>query len=455
VAAKQLSRRQLFLFLGDIGIVLFAFDFALRLRMGQTLLSFRSFQQFALVFALVIAYVFSFYVFDFYNIRKKFRSPEFLASMGGAFGLAFLFAIASFYIFPYKLGRGVFLISWAATGVLVYLWRYAYSALFKLSEPRRNVLILGSGATTEAIIPALKNDPVFRLTAIMDKRIIKDRVAQEAGAGGKRTLEEFVVQNRINDIVVSLESDNSVELERALVNCRMKGIACYTFEAFYERLFAKLPVLMLNDRWFLMSGGFDTLGSRFYKTLKRTVDFAVAGLILLATLPVSAVIAVLIPLTSKGPVFFTQMRLGEGKRPFRIIKFRTMVADAEADGPQWAQNKDGRVTKLGGFLRKARLDEIPQLLNVLKGEMSLIGPRPEREHFVTQLTEKIPFYGLRFFVKPGITGWAQVNFRYGLDEEDALEKLRYELYYIKNQSLALDARIFLKTIRVVLSGQGT
>jgi exopolysaccharide biosynthesis polyprenyl glycosylphosphotransferase len=254
---------------------------------------------------------------------------------------------------------------------------------------------------------------------------------------------------------VSLDADDSGELERALVNCRMKGIGCHTFESFYERLFEKLPVLMLNDRWFLLSGGFDTLGDKFYQALKRTLDLFAATLILLATLPISVLALILILLTSRGPVLFSQYRLGAGKVPFKVFKFRTMVFDAEANGPQWAQNDDGRVTKIGKVLRKTRLDELPQLINVLKGEMSLIGPRPEREFFINQLTEKIPFYSLRFFVKPGITGWAQVKFRYGLDEADALEKLRYELYYIKNQSLTLDARILMKTIRVVLRGQGT
>jgi len=147
--------------------------------------------------------------------------------------------------------------------------------------------------------------------------------------------------------------------------------------------------------------------------------------------------------------------LGAGKVPFRIIKFRTMVHDAEAEGPKWARDNDLRVTKLGGLLRKTRLDEIPQLINVLKGEMSLIGPRPEREYFVTRLAEKIPFYDLRFFVKPGLTGWAQVKFRYAADETDALEKLRYELYYIKHQSLVLEAKILMKTVRVILTGLGT
>lgn len=455
MATKRISKRQAILCIIDIIAIIIAFSVALWIRMGETLLAFRSFQKIALVVSLVVAYLFSIYLFDFYNIRRRFRGPGFLASMGGAFGLAYLFGILSFYVFPYKLGRGVFLISWVLTGLLIFGWRFVYGTVFKLSEPRRNVLVLGDGDMSETIIPGLKNDPEFKLMAIMDKRVVKEMLTKAVGTEGKTALEEFIEQKRINDVVVSLDADDSSELERALVNCRMKGIGCHTFESFYERLFEKLPVLMLNDRWFLLSGGFGTLGNKFYKTLKRAIDFVASALILLVTLPASVLAAVLIPLTSKGPVFFTQYRLGAGKRPFKIIKFRTMVCDAEANGPQWARNDDGRVTRTGKVLRKTRLDELPQLINVLKGEMSLIGPRPEREYFVNQLTEKIPFYSLRFFVKPGVTGWAQVKFRYGLDEEDALEKLRYELYYIKNQSLVLDARILMKTVRVVMSGQGT
>jgi len=455
MASRQFSSRQFSLVLGDIAIILFCFSLGLWVRTGETLRDFTSFQQMALVGFLLLAYIASFSIFEFYNIRTKFRSPAFSVSLAGSLGLAFLLSIISSYIFQYKLGRGVFFISWILTAVLVYGWRYLYSAVFKLSEPRRNVLILGNGATTETVIPGLQNDPEFRLAAIMDKRVLKEMLETEFGDDKRSALEEYVALNRINDIVVSFEAVNSSEMERALVNCRMKGIGCHTFEAFYERLFEKLPILMLNDRWFLMSGGFGTLGNRLYNAAKRTVDIAVASVVLMVTLPISAAVALLIPLTSRGPAFFTQDRLGAGKVPFKIVKFRTMVYDAEANGPQWAHSNDLRVTKLGGFLRKTRLDELPQLINVLKGEMSLIGPRPEREFFVTRLTEKIPFYALRFFIKPGITGWAQVNFHYGSNDEDALEKLRYELYYIKHRSLVLDTRILMRTVRVILTGQGT
>lgn len=455
MAAKQRSGRQFLLFIGDIAIVLTTFYFALWLRTRLTPILFTEFKELGLVVSIVVSYVISLYIFEFYDIRRNFRGTGFLASLGEALGLALLLSIIFSFIFQYQLGRAVLLISWFMTGELVYAWRLLFGTLFRLQEPFRNVLVMGNGVSTETIIPALRSDPEYRLSAIMDKRVVQEVLDRGSRADGKGSLEEFVEKNRINDIVLSFEGGSSSEMERALVNCRMKGIGCHTFEAFYERLFEKLPVLMLNDRWFIMSDGFGTLGNRFYLIAKRIFDFVAAGTILLVTLPVSLIVMILIPLTSKGPALFIQDRLGAHKVPFRIIKFRTMVRDAEANGPQWAQAGDLRVTKLGAVLRRARIDEIPQLINVLRGEMSLIGPRPERAHFVDQLTEKIPFYSLRFFVKPGLTGWAQIKFRYGASEEDALEKLRYELYYIKNQSLLLDARILMKTVRTVLTSQGT
>jgi len=263
----------------------------------------------ALVFSLILAYLASFYIFEFYNLRLNFKGTDFLASFGEAFGLSYLFAIANFYIFPYKLGRGVFLISWILTGFFIYAWRFLYSTLFRLQKPYRNVLILGDGARAESIIPGLKNDPEFRLSAIMDKRVVGEMLGHEGRADRRVTLEQFIQLNKINDIVLSFDKNGSDELERTLVNCRMKGIGCHSFESFYERLLEKLPVLMLDDHWFLISEGFGTLGNRFYSILKRAVDFVAACLVLTIASPICALVAILIPLTSRGPVFFTQYRL--------------------------------------------------------------------------------------------------------------------------------------------------
>jgi lipopolysaccharide/colanic/teichoic acid biosynthesis glycosyltransferase len=230
-------------------------------------------------------------------------------------------------------------------------------------------------------------------------------------------------------------------LNKALVNCRMKGIYVYDMPTFYEGLMQKLPINYIKENWFLYRDGFEKIGSRFYRRTKRVLDLAISFFLLILFLPLTLIIALAIKIISKGPVFYKQERLGKNFESFNLIKFKTMVGDAEKEGPKWAQHKDLRVTPVGKILRKTRLDEIPQLVNVFRGEMSLIGPKPEREYFVKKLIKKITYYSFRLAVVPGLTGWAQVHYRYGSSVEDALEKLRYDLYYIKNMSLFLDLRI--------------
>jgi exopolysaccharide biosynthesis polyprenyl glycosylphosphotransferase len=211
---------------------------------------------------------------------------------------------------------------------------------------------------------------------------------------------------------------------------------------------------LLEDEWFLICPGFEKVGDGFYSKVKRIVDVAISTILLIITSPLFLIITIIIKISSRGPIFYVQERSGLDEKRFKLIKFRTMVNNAEENGPQWASENDPRVTRVGKILRKLRLDELPQLINVLKGDMSLIGPRPERDYFIRELKAKIPYYSLRFYVKPGITGWAQINYRYGASLEDAIEKLAYDIYYIKNMSLLLDISIILKTIRVVLLGYG-
>lgn len=216
----------------------------------------------------------------------------------------------------------------------------------------------------------------------------------------------------------------------------------------------KLPVRFISEKWLLECRGFNRLGSRIYNRIKRLSDVLVASIVLLLFLPLGLVIAAVIGLTSRGPVLFRQERVGRNSRPFKLIKFRTMKRESGDGPPRWTRPNDPRITAVGSFLRRTRLDEVPQLWNVLRGQMSLIGPRPEQPYFVEQIKPRIPYYSLRFTVKPGITGWAQVHCRYGASFQDALEKLQYELYYVKNMSLFLDAQIILKTVRTVLLGMG-
>ena len=231
-----------------------------------------------------------------------------------------------------------------------------------------------------------------------------------------------------------------------------RKVAIEESASFYERLTGKISTEMLRPSWLIFSQVADP--GRVYRRITSILDVVCAVVILISTLPVMLVVAIAIKLDSDGPVFYSQERVGLHGRPFRIVKFRSMRADAEKNGAMWATQTDPRITSVGKLIRKCRIDELPQLVNVIRGEMSLIGPRPERPVFVEELERQIKYYGQRHLIKPGLTGWAQVRYRYGSSIEDAREKLRYDLYYIKNQSPWLDALILLETVRIVLFGRG-
>jgi sugar transferase (PEP-CTERM system associated) len=222
--------------------------------------------------------------------------------------------------------------------------------------------------------------------------------------------------------------------------------------AFYERVTGKISVEMLRPSWIIFSGG--SKRSRTWFAIRRALNFAIAAVGVVLALPIALLAALAIKLESPGPVFYQQERVGKNGRRFTIIKFRSMRPDAEQSGPQWAAAGDDRTTRIGRFIRKVRIDEIPQFINILRGDMSLIGPRPERPFFVEQLTEQIPFYSQRHIVEPGLTGWAQINYEYGASVEDALEKLQYDLYYIKNASLLFDLWILLQSFKIIIFGRG-
>jgi len=265
-------------------------------------------------------------------------------------------------------------------------------------------------------------------------------------------ISSICTQMKVDRIVVALDERRGKLPVEQLLFCRLKGIRVDEGATFTENLCAKLSVENLYPSALIFSDGFKR--SLIIRKLKRGIDIvcSLAGLLLLT--PLSLAIAAAIRLESAGPVFYRQERIGEDGVPFSILKFRSMGVDAEKNGPVWAAAKDERVTKVGRFIRKLRLDEIPQMINVLKGEMSFVGPRPERPFFVQRLEKEIPFYFHRHTVKPGITGWAQIYHPYGASTEDAMQKLKYDLYYIKHMNFLMDFRIILETIKVVLLGRG-
>lgn len=452
---KKISKRKLFLLFGDIIIIILSINLAFIIRLKKSVITYLSLNEAIMIILLMLAICLtSFYSFDLYNIKEKFTSSRSLANLIGSLILISLISIGFFYIFPYVIGRGVFLISLILIGIFVATWRLSYSFFFRLTVPGRNILIVGIGSSAKTIYSSLKKNPEYKIVGFIGEDPKIKEFLEMKILGNSLSLEKVAKDYNIDDIVVTSPSTGNKDLNKALVKCKMQGISIYDMGTFYEYLMGRLPIVYIEERWLLYSNGFDKLGSKINKRIKRFIDVLKSSLLLIITSPIGIIISIIIKMSSKGPVFLIQERIGENQRPFKLIKFRTMVSDAEKGKPVWAEDNDPRVTKIGKILRKTRLDEWPQLINVIKGEMSLVGPRPEREFFVRKLVEKIPFYSLRFSVKPGLTGWAQINYRYGASEQDALEKLQYELYYIKNMSLFLDLRILLKTMRIILFGMG-
>jgi sugar transferase (PEP-CTERM system associated) len=279
-------------------------------------------------------------------------------------------------------------------------------------------------------------------------------------AGGAMTfphsvnLPTIVERFKVNEVIIAVREQRGGVLPiRDLLECRVRGVRVRDLSAFYERVRGEVPIESLKASWLIYADGFAQNATRAF--IKRTFDVTLSVVLLFLALPVMALAAAGIFLEGRGPIFFLQERVGRGGRLFLCVKFRSMQTDAEGDGvARWASANDARITRVGRLMRKMRIDELPQLFNVLSGEMSLVGPRPERPPFVAGLKNDIRFYDLRHSIKPGVTGWAQVRYPYGSSVEDSQRKLQYDLFYLKNHSLALDVLILMETVRVVLFGEG-
>ena len=392
---------------------------------------------------------------ELYTADRFVARTELAARIAVSIIIAFFVLAAFYYAAPAMgLGRDVLPLSLLAFGVVQYLLHRVFQFFQNFSYFARKIMIFGVGQLaeiTQRIIPLSRTNYVFG--GFIQPAQGTSTVPSDSIVGTVDQLEEILSREKVNTLVVSIaERRNSLPL-RNLLTCKMRGVEIIDAPSFYEKLTGKLLLENIQPSWFIYSSGFRS--THTVMVWKRLMDVLHSVFGLLLFLPALPVVVLLIRLSSPGPIFFKQLRVGERGRNFTLLKFRTMYDNAEKEsGPVWASKNDPRVTKVGSWLRKTRIDEIPQLLNVLKGEMSLIGPRPERKEFVDRLSEKIPYYGKRHFVKPGITGWAQVKYPYGASDEDALEKLRFDLYYIKNWSMTLDLIVVLETIKVVLFGRG-
>jgi len=279
-----------------------------------------------------------------------------------------------------------------------------------------------------------------------------DQEGGESALGTLADLGSLISRHRVDRVVVGLSDRRGTLPIRGLLQAKLSGVRVEDAATTYERITGKILIEAVNPSWLVFSDGFRA--SRGTRVAKRTLDLVLAAVSLVVTAPLILITALAVRLDSPGSVFYWQERIGEGGRPFTLCKFRSMRTDAETGTPIWARDKDDRATRVGRFIRLARLDELPQLWNVLRGDMSFVGPRPERQFFVEQLAAAVPFYMERHSVKPGVTGWAQVKYRYGSSIDDATEKLRYDLYYVKHLSILFDLTIVIDTVKVIVSGKG-
>jgi sugar transferase (PEP-CTERM system associated) len=329
-------------------------------------------------------------------------------------------------------------------------------AIFRVRGYRRRILIIGVGVLAQALAQMLLSrksvfTEVIGLLAKDIEQLDVDIVGTQV-VGTIDQLLQVVERHRVDTIAVCLEDRRAVLPLQSLLELKGLGVDIYDGHALYEEESGRLPIDELKPSAIIFSRAFKR--GIIVRATKRTIDLLVAIAGLVMALPVLVIVAILIKLDSSGPVFYRQIRVGLRAQPYMILKFRSMFYDAEIGGPRWTSAKDARITRVGSYLRKWRLDEIPQLINVIRGEMTLVGPRPERPVFVQELRRDIPFYDLRHAVRPGITGWAQTQFRYAATVKDSHVKLQYDLYYVKNMSIRLDLRILLDTIRVVALGEG-
>jgi sugar transferase (PEP-CTERM system associated) len=343
-----------------------------------------------------------------------------------------------------------------AAGLLPVILRPVLKQMVRRKKLVERILIVGTGELAGKLYRALASgttadDTVYLKEGRSAKVLDFPEMDPTIDPG---CLQEVITKERISRVILAAQDSQSrSRLATALLDLRLRGLQVNDAVDFYEKLSRKIWVEASRSEWFVYSNGFD--GSQAGLSLKRAIDVICAALLLTLTAPLMALIAIAIKLDSIGPILFRQVRVGLHRKTFVIFKFRSMRQDAEDEsGPTWARTRDERVTRVGRALRYFRLDEIPQALNVLLGEMSLVGPRPERPYFVDRLAQEIPFYNLRHYVKPGITGWAQVTYPYGSSVEDAYQKLQYDLYYVKHRSLSCDLDILLKTVKIVLIGRG-
>jgi sugar transferase (PEP-CTERM system associated) len=396
------------------------------------------------------------YYNDFYDLTLVHSTRELVVRLLQAVGATSILLAAVYLLIPaLVIGDGIFVSSILVVVVTVLAWRLTFNRLTSLHEER--VLILGTGESARTVARQIlaQRDFGYRVVGFLDgdPSRVGERIVNPAIVGTHDDLSRLIAERSIDRVVVGLNDRRGHLPIDELLRVKLSGVCVEDATTMYERLTGKILLDDLRPSWLIFSDGFHV--SRWTRSLKRTADLVTALLMIIVGAPLMALTAAAIYLETGTPILYSQERVGAGGRVFRVHKFRSMRQDAEKGGtPIWARADDDRVTRVGRFIRLTRLDELPQLWNVIRGDMSFVGPRPERPFFVEQLAAEIPFYRQRHAVKPGLTGWAQVKYRYGASIEDATEKLRYDLYYIKHLSIIFDLTIMFDTVKVILFRKG-
>ena len=440
----------------DIGLLLLAGDLGWRLRIGQLGLGLGSVAdrvwQLAAYTSLMLVVMIAVGVYGADSLRSmRFATARLLVSVSlGIIALAFV----DFVLGGHNFWRSTLAYTMLLSIGMLVLNRWIVGGILGASAFRRRVMVLGAGARADRLRKlGEKEESGFAIVSYVGMTESVHVVEEAINRSAIHDLARFVENLGVSEVVLALEERRNALPLKDLLRIKTAGVHVNDFSSFIERETGRVDLDTVNPSWLIFSDGFSS-GRALSSAAKRMFDVAASSILLVLTAPVILFFAVLIKLDSKGPAFFRQSRVGLYGTTFDLIKLRSMRPDAEVDGAQWAVLDDPRITRVGRFIRKARIDELPQTWSVLKGEMSFVGPRPERPEFVCGLEADLPFYAERHMVKPGITGWAQINYPYGASIEDSRHKLEFDLYYVKNYTPFLDLLILLQTLRVVLWHEG-
>jgi sugar transferase (PEP-CTERM system associated) len=401
----------------------------------------------------------SLYFNDLYEFRNTDNAIDLASKLIQSIGITSITLAIIYFLWPdLIIGRWIFFASLIFLLLFLVSWRLLYSIILRRKLFTEKAIVVGYGELARNILNEIeaRKDLSYNICSVIANKEDQHNIQPYSVSvhNGFDNICDLAEDQNVKTVIVALDEKRAVFPYKGLLNCKVRGMNIIDGESFYERITGKLLVEKINPSWLIFSDGF--IKSRISKVTKRVVGLLLSTMLLILLFPLLVFIAIAIKLDSPGPFLFLQKRVGEFGKIFTLYKFRSMKVDAEEEsGPTWASENDCRTTRVGKLIRKLRLDELPQLWNVFSGDMSFVGPRPERPFFVEKLKETIPYYNERFSVKPGVTGWAQIKFPYGSCEEDALEKLKYDLYYIKNLSLMMDLVVIFHTFKIVLLSRGS